>query len=253
MSEHASCRFGWHDLMTPDREASQRFYADLLGWRYEIFKPGELDYPMVVAGAGPIGGMMQLEAGQGAPPNWLGYVQVDDLDGALERVPAAGGAVHVPATPIPDVGHFAVVADPTGAALALMQPSGEPMPAAQPTLGSVAWNELQSTDITVAAPFYAAVLGWEATERPMGEIVYTMFASGGADVAGGMTLPPGIEAPSHWLAYFQVEDVDASLTRAGELGATTLWGPLDVEGVGRMAGLLDPQGAVFAVFAAATA
>ncbi|MEZ5102292.1 MAG: VOC family protein [Thermoleophilia bacterium] len=253
MSQPTPGRFVWHDLMTTDREASKAFYADLLGWSYETWKPGELDYPMLDAGGGPFGGMVPLDPGHGIPCNWQGYVHVADLDAALAHVPAAGGTVFVGATPIPEVGRFAVVGDPTGAAVSLMQPAGALPPEAPPTPGSVAWHELQSTDLAAAAPFYVDVLGWAFREQPVGEIVYGMFSADGTDVAGGITFPPGVEAPSHWLTYFHVEDVDAALARAAELGATTLWGPLDVEGIGRMAGLLDPLGAVFAVFRAAMA
>lgn len=251
MSQQTPGRFVWHDLMTTDVEASKAFYADLLGWRYEIWQPGVLDYPMLDAGGGAFGGMVSLDPAHGIPCNWQGYVHVADLDAALARVPAAGGTVLVGATPIPDVGRFAVVGDPTGAAVSLMQPSGElpPEPAAMP--GAPAWHELQSTDLGAVAPFYVDVIGWGFRQQPVGGIVYGMFEADGTDVAGGMTLPPGVEAPSHWLPYFHVEDVDAALTRAGELGATTIWGPLDVDGIGRMAGLLDPLGAVFAVFRAA--
>jgi hypothetical protein len=55
-------------------------------------------------------------------------------------------------------------------------------------------------------------------------------------------------APPHWLLYFFVEDCDASAAKAKELGAKLHMEPMTMEGVGRMAIVADPQGAVFALF-----
>ncbi len=54
--------------------------------------------------------------------------------------------------------------------------------------------------------------------------------------------------PPHWLIYFAVADVDATFRRAKDMNARTLLPPMDFEGVGRVAILADPQGAVFALY-----
>ena len=51
--------------------------------------------------------------------DWSGYVATDDVDADTARVAAAGGAIKRPPTDIPNVGRFAVVADPGGAVLVL--------------------------------------------------------------------------------------------------------------------------------------
>jgi predicted enzyme related to lactoylglutathione lyase len=53
--------------------------------------------------------------------------------------------------------------------------------------------------------------------------------------------------PAFWGVYFAVADCDATVTKAQELGAQVLNGPMDVPEVGRMAALIDPQGAAFSV------
>jgi predicted enzyme related to lactoylglutathione lyase len=55
--------------------------------------------------------------------------------------------------------------------------------------------------------------------------------------------------PPHWLAYFAVEDCDATASRAGHLGATLLTPPTDIPTIGRFATIRDPQGAAFAIIA----
>ena len=41
--------FVWHDHMSNDAASAQGFYGKLLGWQTEVFKPGEMDYPMISA------------------------------------------------------------------------------------------------------------------------------------------------------------------------------------------------------------
>ena len=57
--------------------------------------------------------------------------------------------------------------------------------------------------------------------------------------------PPAPGVPPHWNVYFNVDDVDASVAKAKDLGAQEIAPPFDVQGVGRMAVLADPQGAAF--------
>ena len=100
----------WHTLMTTDVEQATSFYGELLGWEYEVFKPGELDVPMIRQHGLEHGGIQPIQ-GEGTPPHWYGYVQVEDLAATTGRVESAGGRTLVPATPIPDVGSFAIFAD----------------------------------------------------------------------------------------------------------------------------------------------
>jgi predicted enzyme related to lactoylglutathione lyase len=79
---------------------------------------------------------------------------------------------------------------------------------------------------------------------------YTEFSIGGTPSIGMMPKPDGMPAhiPSYWMPYFQVTNVDQSASKAKELGGKTMIGPQDIPGTGRFAILVDPQGAIFAVF-----
>jgi predicted enzyme related to lactoylglutathione lyase len=57
------------------------------------------------------------------------------------------------------------------------------------------------------------------------------------------------EVPAHWLVYFGVEDTDATVAKATELGGAVPVGPVDITGVGRFAVVQDPWSAAFAVIA----
>lgn len=117
--------------------------------------------------------------------------------------------------------------------------------------GRFMWYELLTSDPAAATRFYGDVVGWGAEPWEGGENPYTMWTTGRGPVGGVMQLPEeavASGAPPHWIAYIGTPDVDATLERAKELGAHVLWGPMDIPEVGRMAGLADPQGAVFAVY-----
>jgi uncharacterized protein len=112
--------------------------------------------------------------------------------------------------------------------------------------GRFCWNELVVVDEASAKKFYTSLFGW-STEPFGGSQDYTLFKKGGESVGGVMKCPkPGL--PSHWLAYVAVEDVDATAARAKTLGGTVVAGPFDVPTVGRIAVLVDPQGAAIGVF-----
>ena len=243
-------KFVWHDLMTPDVDEAKRFYGELFGWTYEVWKPGEMDYPMISAAGRQWGGMMTPPPGRDVPSHWMSHVTVDDADATVRRAEKAGGSVHVPPREIPEVGRFAVIADPQEASIAAFQPAGEAPPSAgEPGPGAFVWHELLTSDVDGALAFYAELFGWTDAPMEMGPAgTYHILKTGDTDAGGLMAMPPGVEAPPFWLVYLAVEDVDASAAKAGGLGARTLMPAFDIPGIGREAILMDPAGAVFAVF-----
>jgi uncharacterized protein YndB with AHSA1/START domain/predicted enzyme related to lactoylglutathione lyase len=112
--------------------------------------------------------------------------------------------------------------------------------------GAFCWNELLAADVDVAAKFYTRLFGWQ-TEAFPGPMKYTMFTQNGQKV-GGFMAQPNPKAPPQWLPYIEVESVDASAKKAGELGANILMPPMDIPTVGRLAVFADPQGATVGVF-----
>jgi predicted enzyme related to lactoylglutathione lyase len=234
----------WHDLLTTDVEGAKAFYGELLGWEFEVWKPAELDYSMITSGDHQHGGFMALDAATGVPSHWLAYVRVEDVDAAAGQAAEAGGTVHVQPTDIPEVGRFAVVADPQGATLAAFAP-GQEMTLPQ---GVFAWDELLTTDVEGAKAFYAAVVGWGSGEW-QGEVPYSLFrSSAGKEVAGVMEKPAEDPSPPHWLTYLVADDLEALVAKARELGAEVYLEGMDVPDIGRIAVLGDPAGATFGLF-----
>lgn len=234
------------ELNSPDQQAAKGFYGQLLGWEFEDIDMGEAGvYVAVSVGGDSVAGMAgQMPQLAGHPAFWGAYIAVDDVDAAAAKVEPAGGKVEAGPFDVMELGRMASVQDPSGARVNLWQ--------AGQSIGSVRvnepgcpiWHELSSPDLPVATKFYADVLGvtWEAMPMETGDD-YTCLMVEGRPVAGAF--PPPMEGiPPHWEVYFNVEDADAVAEKAGQLGGKVVQEPWDVPGVGRMAILMDPQGAV---------
>ncbi len=78
----------------------------------------------------------------------------------------------------------------------------------------------------------------------MGGGPYLLLNAGGRSVGGAVPLPEGPQPP-RWNVYFNVADCDSTLVTVGELGGRALGAARDIEGVGRIGFVRDPQGATF--------
>lgn len=120
------------------------------------------------------------------------------------------------------------------------------------THGRFVWRELMTTDVEDAKGFYGELFGWafKGSEMP-GGTTYWVASAGEKQVGGLMQKPKDVDAPPHWSGYVSVPDVDAATARAKAEGGQSPMS-LDIEGVGRMGLILDPNGAVSWAFKAST-
>lgn len=107
--------------------------------------------------------------------------------------------------------------------------------------------ELNTTDLGKAKTFYSKLFDWKLDDVPMGEHTYTMIGVG-EGTGGGMTKHPMPGAPSTWLAYVQVDDIDAVTRKAKSLGATVVQEVTEVMGAGHFSIISDPTGAVLGLW-----
>jgi predicted enzyme related to lactoylglutathione lyase len=111
--------FGWNELMTPDAEASAKFYSALFGWTREDMDVGGSTYGMFKTGGRPVAGMIPAGT-ESVPAIWMGYVTVEDLETSLAKAVELGAKVHKGIITNP-MGRFAIIADPHGALIGLWQ------------------------------------------------------------------------------------------------------------------------------------
>jgi hypothetical protein len=103
-------------------------------------------------------------------------------------------------------------------------------------------------DTNKAADFYTGLFGWGKDVQNFGPMEYIMFNLGARPTAGMLQITPEMgNIPPNWLVYFAVDDCDARVQKATELGASVMKPADDIPGIGRFAILNDPQGAAFAI------
>lgn len=240
----------WVDLSTPDIDASQRFYASLLGWQLDVRRTPLGEYVVASSKQREVAGMMaQAPEMAGSPAYWAVFVVVDDLEATLARVAEAGGDVRQEPFEIPGGARVAVVADRSGALLALISGGPEPgHPYFSDSVGAVCWVELMSSDVPAAEEFYQHVFGWTAETDESGPVAYTVYSLGDDAVAGMIGRPPDVPAgiPDSWSVYFTVADCAATEDRAVELGGSVIL-PATPTPMGPFAVLADGAGAAFQI------
>lgn len=245
-------RFVWYELLTTDMAASRAFYAEVLGWTTRNVSAPGMDYWLFLAGEAPVAGLRPLHEEAkttGASPYWLGYIYVDDVNVAAARFAELGGKVRYPPTDIPGISRFSLVADPQMAILALVKGAKPPQQvAAQSTqIGNVGWRELFAADREKAFAFYSSIFGWQKAEGgPAARPNYQPFSAGG-EVTGSLFNKIDSLPMSSWLYYFNVGDIDAAVKIIQARGGDVFYGPVALEGGGRIAHCRDPLGAFFAL------
>jgi uncharacterized protein len=231
----------WVDIAVPDVPAATLFYRVVLGWSYVDTGPEFRHYTVCrtfrrdAAAIGPL-------AVPGQPSAWTVYLASDDAEATAKLIVENGGTLLVEPTDIADNGRMCVALDISGGVFGVWQAietigleiTSEP--------GSLVWIDARLTDPDVGREFYAAVFGYTYRPVPGAPDGYGTFAVGDR-VVGGMGCALGrVGAPAHWLAYFSVDDVDATVADAQTVGAVVTDEPQD-RPFGRTALLTDPFGA----------
>jgi uncharacterized protein len=244
-------RFVWYELLTSDVEGAKDFYSKVVGWGTWDASPPGTTYVLFASGETVVAGLMRLWHNArtlGARPHWIGYVGVDDVDAAADRIELRGGAVHVPPTDIPNVSRFSVFADPQAAALGVLKwtRAAHGQPVDMSARGRVGWHELVATDRERAAAFYGELFGWQQAAADVSALgTYQLFSAGGETI-GGMVAGPA-NMPAFWLYYFNVGDIDAAAKRVTAGGGRIFGAPLELQGGSWVIQCADPQGAAFAL------
>ena len=243
----------WYELITADPDAAQAFYEEVVGWSAVPFANDTLvdagGYTVFNAPDGEgVAGLMKAPE-PGPRPGWYGYIGVDDVDAAADKIAAAGGAVHMPPTTMEGVGRMAMVADPQGVTFYVMKGSSPEESTAFKRMapGHGEWNELQTSDDSAALAFYADQFGWAKDgAMPMGEMGdYSFLSHDGGMIGAVMKAPPGV-TPG-WNYFFRVGSIEEAKRRIEAGGGATVQGPMEVPGGDWVIYATDPQGAAFGV------
>ena len=246
--------FCWAELATTDGEGAKKFYTSILGLTSVDMPMGDMGgaYVMLQKEGNAVCALFQMPPDmQEMTPftHWRTYVSVEDADAVAKKAAELGGNVLMGAMDVFDAGRAAFIQDSTGAVVGLWQPKEHIGAQVFGEAGTLGWFELLTRDTDAAAEFYEGLLGWGTKLGSAGSGGdYIEFVNGGQPVAGMLQIQPEWgEVPPNWGVYFVVDDADGTMERAKEMGANPIMGPIDVEGVGRIYPLMDPQGGYFSI------
>ena len=234
--------FCWNGLISSDPAKTLAFFPEVLGWQRQTIEMDGETVEMLANDNEPLA-HVRGPAAAGEPSWWNNYFRVDDVDAVAKKAAAAGGKILVEPTDI-GPGRFATIATPSGASLSLFHERNPEDKDAEVKAGNIHWVDLHSKDIEADLGFIRDGLGLKTNEMPMPNGPYHILEPDSATRAGAMT-GQNPNAPSMWLAWVQVEDVDGALDRVGRHGGQVLAPAWDAEGIGRMVIASDPVGVVF--------
>jgi len=252
VERHAPGAFCWIELGATDPVAAKKFYMELFGWDAdELPMPDGPPYTLLRLRGLDVGGLHKLmpeQLAQGVPPHWRTYIASANVDETAGKVTANGGKVILGPLDVMDIGRMIVFQDPEGVCAAAWQGIKHIGSGVADEPNARCWCELATRGMEAAKKFYGAVFGWDCHSAPMHSFEYTLIKNGAEQIGGMMEMTAEWGAiPPHWMVYFSVSDCDAAAAKTKELGGKALHGPFDAPGVGRIAVLQDPQGAVFSV------
>jgi predicted enzyme related to lactoylglutathione lyase len=240
----------WIQLSTDDVDTAISFYGDLFGWSAGEASEEHQGYRMLFRGDQPVAGLVPMA--DGAHPTWTVFLSTPDLAGTVERATGSGGQVLVEPMPVADLGSFAELVDPAGAAVGAWQADTFAGFTTSHEPGAPGWFETLTTRYDDAIAFYRQAFGWEThvmSDSP--EFRYTTLGLNENARAGVMDAA-GIlgDEPSRWQFYLQVSDTDETVARAVSIGGEVLT-PAEDTPYGRVATLADPAGVRFCVMRSA--
>ena len=234
--------------MVTDAAAARQFYASLFGWDIQEGPPETGGYAMCLLQGRPAAAIMPKPEGNPAPTIWTTYLAADDLDATAAKAKTAGAEFMMEPMDVMTAGRIAVAKDPAGAPFGMWQAGDHLGFGIFNEPGAVVWNEAMTRDYQGAKAFYANVFGH--TYEEVGEGAYsTIKLANTGDIVGGLgalDASTPADVPPSWGTYFMVEDCDASVAKALELGATVTREPVDTP-FGRMATVTGAQGEAFSL------
>lgn len=243
--------FCWIECVTSEHHAASSFYQELFGWEaQDDAVPGMGVYTTFLKAGKKVSALFEDKS---MPAHWNSYVSVESADAVAEKAVSAGGSVVAEPFDVMEHGRMCVIQDPSGAIVSAWEPrahTGWELVAEDST---AVWNELMTRGKDKVLSFYREVFGWGEGVNPYEDGSsegpdYTLFSIGEQPIGGAMEMEGMVpaEVPPNWGIYFGVDDTDATVEKAQQLGGTVVFPAMDTP-AGRAAGLMDPTGAVFSV------
>ena len=195
-----------------------------------------------------VAGAMKKAEDAPYPDSWSVYVLSPDATAAAAKIAEAGGTNMFEPMSVPGMGVMGFATDPTGGTVGYWQPGEHGGFQVEQEHGALVWSEVLAHDFDKVVEFYEKAFGWTLEDLNAPDMRYKVFTKDGQQICGIYDVA-GTSAegePSGWAVYFGADDVDATVAKAVELGATVKEEAQDTA-YGRIAVVTDPTGAVLRV------
>jgi predicted enzyme related to lactoylglutathione lyase len=227
-------------LKTSDPVRAARFYSSLLGWDAQ---PATPEHTFLQCGGKIVASMQSIPRGHDA---WIPHVCVDALDRTIDTATALGATL-LDVTTVAGVARMATLRDREAAVFGLWQPDAHTGAEQMDMPGSIWWIEVLARDAAVARDFYGTLFGWNARETSFEPFAsYTVFERPGNQEGGLLEIQTGWEIEPTWNTIVSVDDCDATMSRATQLGGEMGF-VHTVPKHGRIGSIFDPGGAFLAL------
>jgi predicted enzyme related to lactoylglutathione lyase len=122
-------------------------------------------------------------------------------------------------------------------------PSGEFHP------GKFVWYDLMSTDVPAVKKFYGELFGWEFDDSGDANAVYTVIKHNGKSIGGIFALDKMKSKAEHsqWISFLSVENMETAVEYIKNNNGKIYTEPFELPDRGRVAVVIDPQGAALAL------
>jgi len=223
-------------LHTRDVDRAAAFYTTLFDWSTAAVN-GDGTHRLFMSGGKIVGGV------QASPSldEWVPHVSVDSIDVTADAAVVLGATL-IERVDVQGLARLAVLRDTEGAGFGLWQPSPAEGIERTDDVGSLWWVEVLSDDPPRAKQFYASLFGWQARETAFEPFsAYTVFERDGSQEGGVLPIGPDWGVVPHWNTIFAVDDCDAAIRRACQLGGSAGF-VHTVPKHGRLGSVIDPNG-----------
>jgi predicted enzyme related to lactoylglutathione lyase len=231
-------KFVWHDLITDNVNAAQKFYGDVFGWTFET----KGAYTLVLNKKELIGGMMYVAPAEEnkAKAVWLPSMSVEDVDKAITYLKAKKGEVLKGPLNMKERGRGVLVSDPSGAHLVLLHTKDGDPKDTTPQVGDWLWNELWSDTPKESYAFYRHLGRYDGYEM---RDAYRILKSKGKWRAGIREVSKE-EFNSRWVPTIRVSDLQETISKVQSAGGEVLITPNEELVNGNVSLIADNRGAL---------
>lgn len=218
--------FVWCDLSSFELDKAKSFYGNLFSWRFApLPQPDGSNYLSASIAAGEQAGLFEMPARfqeMGLPSFWMSYIEVDDVDEAIQRAQEHGGKIELGPIVFDEEARIALIRDPLGAGFTVIESSRLPPRGTNGTTGAMRWNALYVSDAKAVLPFYEALFGWKIEAD--GKDGRYRVLSGGKHVSDVFELPEDIRGRfEFWGVHFAVDSLSEAKARLIGLGGEVIY------------------------------